>query len=218
MSDTVDMIARVAYALGRKMPRIDPPTPPGRDEPLTRLVHADLGLPALFTKTATGNKIAVESLRIEDLADRTAAFLREKSAKNVGLTATPLLQRIGLIDELIARDINAMWWTEMTLDGTYDLDAGITDVYAAVAETGSIVIRPSPAHGRALSLVPPLHIAIVEPKNLLPDLVDLFDKIAADGVGSGISIITGPSKTSDIEMTLVTGVHGPHQVKVFLLE
>jgi len=99
----------------------------------------------------------------------------------------------------------------------YDFDAGVTDVYAAVAETGSLVVRASAGHGRALSLVPPVHVAIVEPKNLLADLVDLFQKMNADSVASSVSIISGPSKTSDIEMNLVIGVHGPVVVKVFVL-
>jgi L-lactate dehydrogenase complex protein LldG len=68
-----------------------------------------------------------------------------------------------------------------------------------------------------LSLVPFLHIAVVQPKDLVPDLMDLFERLAAEGTGSGVTIISGPSKTSDIEMTLVQGVHGPNVVKVFLL-
>ena len=107
-------------------------------------------------------------------------------------------------------------WDRMTLDELYDFDAGVTDVYAAVAETGSLVIKHSPEHGRALSLVPAVHVAIVEPKNLVADLVDLFEKLGRDG--GGATIITGPSKTADIEMDLVVGVHGPGKVEIFLMK
>src|SRR2546422_626015 len=68
------------------------------------------------------------------------------------------------------------------------------------------------------SLVPFVHVAVVEPKNFLPDLLDMFETLARDGVGSGVTMISGPSKTADIEMNVVTGVHGPNVVKAFVLE
>ncbi|MBV8781831.1 MAG: LUD domain-containing protein [Phycisphaerae bacterium] len=218
MSDPAEFIARVRRSLGRSAALTPPPTPPAPNEPLTRLVHTDIGLPALFTATAKENKIDIESLRVEDLADQLATYLNGRSAKTIALAAVPMFQRLELVDGLRSAGLDARWWSEMTLDELYEFDCGITDVFAAVAETGSLVVRPTPSSGRGLSLVPVLHVAIVEPKNLLPDLVDLFDKLQKEGVGSGVSIITGPSKTSDIEMNLVTGVHGPHHVKVFLLE
>ena len=73
-------------------------------------------------------------------------------------------------------------------------------------------------HGRLLSLVPFVHVAVVEPKVFVPDLIDLFDALAKDGVGSGVTMISGPSKTADIEMNVVTGVHGPNVVRVFVLQ
>jgi L-lactate dehydrogenase complex protein LldG len=106
----------------------------------------------------------------------------------------------------------------MTLDELYDFDCSVTDVYCAVAETGSLVMRASAGHGRALSLVPPIHIAVLEPRNFVPDLVDLFEKLSREGTGSAVSIVTGPSKTSDIEMNLVIGVHGPCKVQLFVLQ
>ena len=218
MPDSTDILAKVRRALGRSERLTVAPVPPAIDEPITRLVHSEIGMPDLFKKTAAANKIEVEALRVEDLAGRLIATLTDLKCKKVALPISPLLDRLELVATLCAAGFDARRWETMTLDELYDFDCGITDVYAAVAETGSLVIRASAGHGRGLSLIPALHIAIVEPKNFVPDLVDLFDKIAAEGVGTGISIISGPSKTSDIEMTLVTGVHGPCKVKVFLLE
>jgi L-lactate dehydrogenase complex protein LldG len=127
------------------------------------------------------------------------------------------LERLNVVKGLGAMGFEARVWTEMTLDELYEYDCGVTDVYAAVAETGSLVVRSSADHGRALSLVPAVYVAIVEPKNLLADLVDLFEKMGRDG-GGGATIITGPSKTADIEMDLVVGVHGPGKVQVFMLK
>jgi L-lactate dehydrogenase complex protein LldG len=105
----------------------------------------------------------------------------------------------------------------MTADEAYDYDAGVTEVDYAVAETGTVVVRHRPEHGRLLSLVPFVHVSIVQPKNFVADLIDLFEVLAKEGTGSGVTLISGPSKTADIEMNTVTGVHGPNVVKAFVL-
>jgi L-lactate dehydrogenase complex protein LldG len=218
MNDNADVISKVRRALGRSSPLSSPPIPPAINEPITRLVHSDIGMPDLFKKTAAANEIEVEPLRVEDLVDRLIANLKELQCHRVALPVSPLLDRLNVVKALCDAGFDTRRWDSMTLDELYDFDCGITDVYAAVAETGSIVVRASAGHGKGLSLVPEFHFAVVEPKNFVPDLVDLFEKIASEGVGSGISIISGPSKTSGIEMTLITGVHGPCKVRVFLLE
>ena len=97
-------------------------------------------------------------------------------------------------------------------------DCGITDVEYAIAETGSLVIRPHAGNGRGLSLVPMIHVAIVEPKNILPDLADLMEKLAEkERSRANVILIAGPSKTADIEMNVVTGVHGPNVVQVLVV-
>lgn len=214
----VDYLARVRRALGRTEPLAAPPVPPVIDEPITRLVHSDIGLAELFAVRAKENKMQVEGVPVDELISKLAKFLREKNCRRLMLPASPFLEKLGVVDGLRKAGFEARRWTEMSLDEAYDFDCGITDVYAAVAETGSLVIRAAPEHGRALSLVPPIHVAILEPKKLVPDLVDLFEKLGHEGTGSGTIIITGPSKTADIEMNLVVGVHGPGNVQVFLLQ
>jgi L-lactate dehydrogenase complex protein LldG len=215
---TESVIDRVRRALGRTEPLTAAPTPPTIDEPITRLVHSDFGLPELFAKAAAENKMYVFPVYLEELAGKLSDFLREKQAKRIAFPVSPFLEKIGVPEALRAAGFETKRWDAMTLDELYDYDAGVTDVYAAVAETGSLAVRSSPGHGRALSLVPPIHVAILEPKNFVPDLVDLFQKLNEDGLASGTSIITGPSKTSDIEMNLVVGVHGPMTVAVFILQ
>jgi len=63
-----------------------------------------------------------------------------------------------------------------------------------------------------------VHVAVLEPKNFVPDLVDLFERLAREGPGQYVVMISGPSKTADIEMNLVTGVHGPKVVQAFVLQ
>jgi L-lactate utilization protein LutC len=110
-------------------------------------------------------------------------------------------------------------------DTMFAADLGISNVEHMIAETGSIVIATRPDEPRGLSLLPPVHIALAHPRQILPDLFDLFDLFSpvADSAGpvlppACLSIITGPSKTGDIELKLVTGVHGPGEVHVILVQ
>jgi L-lactate dehydrogenase complex protein LldG len=218
MSRKAAVIESVRKALGRTGPLTAPPAPPEIDESITRLVSSEIGLAELFATMAGQNKMGLEAVSFSELAPRLIEYLRSKGCLRVALPGSLLLRQLRLIEALREAGLDARSWDQLALDELYDFDAGVTDVYAAVAETGSLVIRASTDHGRALSLVPPIHVAIVEPRNYLPDLVDLFDKLACDGCGSNTVIITGPSKTSDIEMNLVTGVHGPTTVHVFALQ
>ena len=159
----------------------------------------------------------VEMVRIDELLPKMLAFLKERKCKSAMLSDTPILERLNAADYFNNNGLSASTWRRMTADLAYDVDAGITEADYAVAETGTLVIRHTPQHGRLLSLVPFVHVAVIEPKIILPDLMDLFERLAADGTGSGVTLISGPSKTADIEMTTVTGVHGPNVVKAFVL-
>ena len=100
---------------------------------------------------------------------------------------------------------------------------GITGADYAVAETGSVVVLPRKGLSRLVSLVPPVHLAIVRPKDLVENIDDVFlfrrlEYLRNGGdMGSYLNFITGPSRTADIEMRLVVGVHGPREVYLVLL-
>lgn len=216
MTDS-NVLSAVRRALGRSGPLSAPPAPPAIDEHIARLVYSEIGLPELFQKRASDMKMYVELTRVDDLLGKIADFLREKNCKSVMLSDTPILLRLNVCDFLNQNGFAARQWSQLTADDTYDVDAGITEADYAVAETGTLVIRHRPEHGRLLSLTPFVHVAVIEPKIIVPDLLDLFQKLASDGVGSGVTMISGPSKTADIEMNTVTGVHGPNVVKAFVL-
>ncbi|HEY7089029.1 MAG TPA: LUD domain-containing protein [Tepidisphaeraceae bacterium] len=217
MSEHPDVIDTVRRALGRTAAITQPPTPPAIDETITRLVHSDIGLPDLFAKIAKENKMGVATVYAEDLLPKLIEFLQSKQIKSIALSVSKLLDQLQIVQGLRQAGFDARTWDQMTLDQVYDVDCGITDVYAAVAEVAALVVRGSEQHGRAISLVPPIHVAILEPKNFVPDLVDLFQKLPPDQNDKYV-LITGPSKTADIEMNLVTGVHGPGVVQVFILQ
>ncbi len=158
----------------------------------------------------------MQTVYLEELLPKLVAFLQAQNCRRLALPTSELLERLAVPAALRNAGFEVAIWPDLTLDQLYEFDCGITDVYCAVAETGSLVVRASEGHGRGLSLVPPIHVAIVEPKNFIPDLVDLFEKLTREGTGSATHIISGPSKTADIEMSMVEGVHGPAVVAVFL--
>src|SRR5437868_7934651 len=148
------VLDRVRRALGRAAPLANAPVPPGIDEPVARLVFSAIGLPELFQKRAIDMKMLVDFVSADDLLPQLADFLRLKRSQKVMLSATPLLTKLGAADHLGRNGFHARTWNQMTADEAYDFDAGVTDVDYAVAETGTLVVRHSPAHGRLLSLVP----------------------------------------------------------------
>jgi L-lactate dehydrogenase complex protein LldG len=113
-------------------------------------------------------------------------------------------------------------------------DVGITGADYAVAESGTIAVFSNPRQPRLASLAPPVHIALIDASQILRTLFDLFDALAdkpgclpgettndraAGGtLPSNLTLITGPSKTGDIELRLTTGVHGPGHLHVVVVE
>jgi L-lactate utilization protein LutC len=177
-------------------------------DPVARFVaelHAAGGF-AHVVPDAAGARAAVLAL-VQRLAVRRALLGRGPVVESLGL-AEPL-QTEGVAVEDLG---DAERGDRETL---FAADLGISGVEALIAETGSIVLSTRPDQPRALSLLPPVHVAIADRGQLLPDLFDLFDGRSA--VPSCLSVITGPSKTGDIELKLVTGVHGPGEVHVVLI-
>lgn len=99
--------------------------------------------------------------------------------------------------------------------------AGITLCEGLVARTGSILVSSRQTAGRRLSIYPPIHIVVAYTRQLLYDIKDglqLMEEQYAGAMPSLISLVTGPSRTADIEKTLVLGAHGPKELVLFLIE
>lgn len=163
-------------------------------------------------------------------ADREAVWqtiqgiIQTHNARRFLLSRGGLVERLELAAKL--KEIGGETAIALASDGQRDTyfaaDIGITNVHRLIAETGTVVVTSRPNEPRTFSLLPPVHIAIAERSQLLPDLFDLFDLFSpAPTPGkafppSCLSLITGPSKTGDIELKLVTGVHGPGEVHVII--
>jgi len=99
-------------------------------------------------------------------------------------------------------------------------DVGITSCDCAIAETGTLMMCSRPGQERVASLLPPMHIAIVEEQQIVPDLIDAMSRLQQsrfESLPSNVTFITGPSKTGDIELQLTTGVHGPGKWLVIII-
>ncbi len=105
--------------------------------------------------------------------------------------------------------------------GFSEADAGITGCEVLIARSGSILLSNGNASGRRLGIFPPLHIVMAKTDQIVPDLKEAFAFLRQKYGGtlpSMVSTITGPSRTADIEKTLVQGAHGPKELFVLLVD
>jgi L-lactate utilization protein LutC len=170
------------------------------------------------------------------VADRAAAvahvlkLVHERSAHRALLGHGAFVDTLGLGDALRSANVEVIVPDGLTSasgkEPFFAADIGITGVDYLIAETGSVALLARPGEPRSFSLLPPVHIAIAHHAQILPDLFDLFGRFAKKiGDSSGrpkmpscLSLITGPSKTGDIELRLVTGVHGPGEIHVIIVK
>lgn len=199
----------------------DPPAPPEVDESLVRRVDARTSTAELMARFTAAATDAGMQVRVTPRA-ALESTLRSILDDHTGRRAT-----ISIADDETAATARAAiaaaggevvdWRGAPGLELHYDADVGITDVDAAIAETGSIVVSSGPSRSRGSFLVPPVHVAIVFADVIVPDLVDLWPVWQSSAPPAASVIVTGPSKTADIEGILITGVHGPKTVEIVLV-
>jgi L-lactate dehydrogenase complex protein LldG len=170
--------------------------------------------------TRAGGQLHVVADRAE-VANTVAEFVRSRSIRRLLLGCGELLDSLPLVQLLhhAGVEVASPGLVEGSQRGTrFAAEMGVTEVDYLVAETGSVVVASRPEHPRSLSLLPPIHVAVAERRQLIADLFDLFELLGGEDLPACLSIITGPSKTGDIELRLVTGVHGPGEVHVVLVD
>jgi L-lactate dehydrogenase complex protein LldG len=221
-----ELMRRVRAALGRREgdAGVVCPAPPEVDESLVRLVGPEEGMVEGFIARAGAAGMKTHRCGEGSLRETLANVLRAEGVRSfcVGLPAGRMIEaaRAG------GRDAGAEMVDYRSLPGLqaqFEVDAGITDVVAAIAESGTLVVRSDAVRSRGAFIVPPVHIAIVPADSVLPDLMDLWRLDGLGGEESGpaaptsLVLVSGPSKTADIEGILITGVHGPRDVHVVVV-
>jgi L-lactate dehydrogenase complex protein LldG len=200
-----------------------PGTPPDLSPPLTRdeliarftaeaealtvVVHRADGDAAAATKV--GEAVSARG------ATRVLAW-DEKWLNCRGVAATLRASGVTLEPCWLPRDAAGRRERLAELD---DIVVGVTGAVAGLADTGSVALVSGPGRGRIASLLPPLHIAMLRVSQLHASYAAfLASHPRIEDVGSNLVLITGPSRTADIEMTLTRGVHGPGEVHVVLID
>ena len=153
-----------------------------------------------------------------ELIGEITAALTAVGAHRIALTADLDDARPVIAAALEAARFDVVDYESVAADraAARELDATVTGCLAAVAATGSIVTGG--AAGRAGALIAPTHVCVVEIRRLVDGLASLMRLAPRLGGGSMMAIQTGPSRTADIEKTLIIGVHGPKRVHAVLLD
>lgn len=206
-----NILHRVRTALGRSVEQAPEPAPPARiripemgmEERIARLrenVEALAGRTRLAA-TAEEARACVE----EALGGRTAVASNAPLLAQCGITSLAGV-RAGVTDRAELRELCA------------NCAVGITGADYALADTGTLVLLSSPQEARMISLLPPAHIAVVPRDRILTGLDELFSLVPQPAeLTSAMVLITGPSRTADIEQFLVRGVHGPGELHVVVV-
>ena len=140
----------------------------------------------------------------------------ELEARKVVVTDEPPLNQVNLTETFPDQQWFIVGKTYGDLiDFCSSAGIGLTSADAALAETGSVIVSSGSGRSRAASLLPPIHIVLIPTSKLLPDIFAWTAKRTGT-LASQVVLISGPSKTADIEQTLVVGVHGPKRFIVIL--
>lgn len=148
----------------------------------------------------------------EDFFDQLYAFKKEQKIEHL-FVWEPNLQHI-----LHQAGIE---YTDNDENFVRDAEAGLTTCESLITRTGSIMVSSAKAGGRRLSIYPATHIVIAKASQLVPDIKDGLQAIRdryKNNFPSMVSMVSGPSRTADIEKTLVMGAHGPKQLVLFLID
>jgi L-lactate dehydrogenase complex protein LldG len=148
---------------------------------------------------------------MEEFRQQITAYLAERKFRQVHIWEKELA------DELSTCHIQAVSGDRNLVD----IDCGITLCECLVERTGSILVSSRQGAGRRLSIYPPVHIVVASVSQILPDIKDALSfmkKKYGQRLPSMMSMITGASRTADIEKTLVMGAHGPKELILFLID
>lgn len=176
-----------------------------------------------FTRKLSALKGEVHHVSsLQAAAEKIELLVGELGLQRCGRQRDPLLDRLFSLTDALASLEPGMTIVEPneTLPHTAieSMQCSFTVADALVARTGSIVLRATTAGGRRLSVLPPMHFVVAMREQLVPCLSSWLGTVHRDRNWSYGTIITGPSRTADIERILVLGAHGPKRLVVIVVD
>ena len=203
MSAKEEILGRVRAALADR-PQADRVARAARPD-----VEPDLDL---LEERLRDYKAEVHRIAASDVARTVELVCRRQSCTRLGLPP-------GLPSEWRPAGVELVEDTGLDALELDDLDGVLTGATVAIAETGTLVLTAAPADGRrALTLVPDLHVCVVLASQVVADVAAAFETLTPLVVGERrpLTFVSGPSATSDIELSRVEGVHGPRTLVVLI--
>ena len=208
------VLGRVRGALARARGSVPssaaPPSGPlaPRIEPAERLAQFVRRLESAGGRAHLARDLAAAAHHLAEIA-------RACGARSVALSDSALARQLAA-DAGLAGICFDGWCDRARL---FAADLGLSAAQAGIAETGTLVLESSAERHRLVSLVPPLHVAVLRAESIAGDLGEAFSGLERGaGLARAVTLITGPSRTADIELELVIGVHGPRELHVLVLE
>lgn len=157
---------------------------------------------------------AARRLEAPEIDAALAGLVKAENVRRATLWSTERLAQLGIADRLRELGVNLIPH-DAGKQAMAEADLGVTEVDCALPETGTLGLLASPQKPRSASLLPRVHLAIMHPGALCPDLPQVFAKAKQRGY---LVLITGPSRTSDIELVPTIGVHGPQRLYVWIVD
>ena len=208
-----EILGKVREALGRRPESGVPPIPPTARVGPRQAGDPEAEIAQLLTEIEKLSGVTRRLASRDDLRAALAELVKAEAVKRATLWTTP---------DLIAWDVAGTLATlgveivspQADKHLVAECELGVTGADAALPETGTLLLRSSPERPRVVSLLPRVHLAILTPAALRPDLHQAF----AETKDAGYSVlVSGPSRTADIELTLTLGVHGPKALYAWVM-
>jgi L-lactate dehydrogenase complex protein LldG len=174
------------------------------------------GLLDLFVRKAEAVSATVDRVAsADDVPEAIARYLKERN-----LPAAVKRAPEALLDRLPWERTPMLEVAVGAPDGSEA--TGVTGAFAAVAETGTLAFASGPGHPSTLAFLPETHIVVLEADRVVGPYEDVWDRLRADGGPAAmprtLNLVTGPSRTGDIEQTILLGAHGPRRLHIVLVE
>jgi len=197
-------------------------------------------LKLLETMIEAGKPVNLNVISVETLLEATQEIIKlacEKKPewgdeKKVVLWRHPLIDEMNIGEIFRERNIAVIFSNQSDAGKTERARLikesagslmGITSADYCIAETGTLVLKTAPGNERIVSLLPSIHVAVIKLEQIIADFKELYTlldkdiKDSPEGIENGMTFITGPSKTADIEATMVHGAHGPRELYIYVI-